>query len=195
MTTQSPPTTPREVGTSPLLPDSSAQTGPAAADLDSLQEERKLQQLVQQAEQLRDPVARALMHECLHSLLSFYGGRLRRVLQVVQSSGPAGEHVFGKLVEDPVVRGLLLIHGLHPVDLPTRLQQAMEKVRPYMESHGGNVELLSLENDVAKFRLQGACKTCPSSSITMELALRRALEEACPDLAGFEVESTQTPQQ
>ena len=59
-----------------------------------------------------------------------------------------------------------------------------------MASHGGNVELLSLENEVARLRLQGACKTCPSSTITMELALRQAIEEACPDLAGFEVEGT-----
>jgi Fe-S cluster biogenesis protein NfuA len=156
-----------------------------------LEQGRRLQQLVQQAEQLHDPVARAIVHECLHSLLAFYGDGLARVLQVVQSSGTAGEHVYAELTEDPVVRGLLLIHGLHPLDLPTRLKQALDKVRPYMESHGGNVELLSLENDVARFRLQGACKTCPSSSVTMELALRRAIEEACPDLMGFEVETGQ----
>ena len=69
--------------------------------------------------------------------------------------------------------------------------QTIEKVRPYMHSHGGNVELLSLQNDFATFRLQGSCKTCPSSSITMELALRRVLEEDCPDLAGFAVEGAQ----
>lgn len=158
---------------------------------DPLQEGRKLQQLVQQAEQLRDPVARALVHECLHSLLDFYGNGLERALHVVKGCGPAGEHVYAKLVDDPVVRGLLLIHGLHPVDLPNRLNQAIEKVRPYMESHGGNVQLLSLQNDRARFRLEGACKTCPSSSITLELALRRALEEMCPDLMGFEVENAE----
>jgi Fe-S cluster biogenesis protein NfuA/nitrite reductase/ring-hydroxylating ferredoxin subunit len=56
--------------------------------------------------------------------------------------------------------------------------------------HGSHrqCELLSLENDVAKLRLQGHCKTCPSSTVTMELALRSAIEEACPDLMGFEVE-------
>lgn len=159
-----------------------------------LQQGRKLQQLVEQAGELRDPVARALMHECLQALLNYYGEGLARALEVVQSCGPAGEHVYAQLVEDPAVRGLLLIHGLHPLDLPTRLNQAIAKVRPYMESHGGNVQLLSLENDFARFSLQGACKTCPSSSITMELALRRAIEEACPDLMGFEVEKTEVPQ-
>jgi Fe-S cluster biogenesis protein NfuA/nitrite reductase/ring-hydroxylating ferredoxin subunit len=57
-----------------------------------------------------------------------------------------------------------------------------------MQSHGGNVELLGLENDFARLRLDGACKTCPSSAVTLELAVRHAIEEACPDLIGFEVE-------
>jgi Fe-S cluster biogenesis protein NfuA len=180
----------RSVGSGAVPPN-----GTAPPQKDLLQEERKLQQLVQQAEQLRDPVARALTHECLHALLGFYGDGLARLLQVVRGCGPSGEYVLGQLVDDPVVRGLLLIHGHHPLDLPTRLNRAIEKIRPYMESHGGNVELLSLENDFAKFRLHGACKTCPSSSITMELALRRAIEEACPDLMGFAVENaTQTEQ-
>ena len=69
----------------------------------------------------------------------------------------------------------------------TPLREALEKVRPYMQSHGGNIELLSLENDVASVRLSGTCKSCPSSAITLELAVRRAVEEACPDLLGFEV--------
>jgi Fe-S cluster biogenesis protein NfuA len=163
------------------------------AEKDLLQEGRKLQQLIQQAEQLRDPVARATVHECLHSLLEFYGSGLARLLHVVQASGTAGEHVYARLVEDPSVRGLLLIHGLHPLDLATRLRQAMEKVRPYMESHGGNVELVSLENEVARFRLQGACQTCPSSAITLELALRQAIEQACPDLVRFEVDNVTPP--
>jgi Fe-S cluster biogenesis protein NfuA len=178
----------------PGAPDPLRETGAEPTQKDLLKEGRKLQQLIQQAQELRDPVARALVHECLHSLLGFYGDGLARLLQVVQSCGPAGEYVLNQMIDDSSVKGLLLIHGLHPLDLPTRLNQAIEKIRPYMESHGGNVELLSLQNDFARLRLQGACKTCPSSSITMELALRRAIEEACPDLMGFEVEGVQSPQ-
>jgi Fe-S cluster biogenesis protein NfuA len=179
--------------TAPSLADSTAEplvcpSGATPTEPSPLEKSRKLQQLVEQAQELRDPVARALVHECLQSLLAFYGEGLARVLQVVQGCGAEGQEVLARLVEDPVVGSLLLIHGLHPEDLPTRLHRALEKVRPYLESHGGNVELLGLENEVARFRLQGACKTCPSSSVTLELALRGALEQACPDLMGFEVE-------
>ena len=87
---------------------------------------------------------------------------------------------------------LLLIHGLCIRFRSRRgCVEALDKIRPYMESHGGNVELLSLEDDVARLRLQGHCKTCPSSAVTMELAIRGAIEEACPDLMGFEVEGVE----
>ena len=95
------------------------------------------------------------------------------------------------LIQDEGVRGLLLIHGLHPISLQDRLAEALDKVRPYMKSHGGDVELLSLEDDFARLRLRGHCESCPSSTVTLELAVRSAIEEACPDLAGFEVEGAQ----
>ena len=82
----------------------------------------------------------------------------------------------------------LLIHGLYPVDLATRVQEALDSVRPYMESHGGNVELLGIEDGIAKLRLEGSCNGCPASASTMELAIEQALQEAAPDLEGIDVE-------
>jgi Fe-S cluster biogenesis protein NfuA/nitrite reductase/ring-hydroxylating ferredoxin subunit len=120
------------------------------------------------------------------SLLGFYGEGLERIMGILDQAGLG--KAFDDLVEDRVVSGMLIIHGLHPLDLETRLRQALDKIRPYMQSHGGNVEILSLEDDFARLRLEGACKTCPSSTVTMELAVRHAIEEACPDLQGFEVE-------
>ncbi len=155
---------------------------------DLAREGQRIQELVEKIGKLNDPAARRMLQECLESVLSFYGHGLARILELVDQAGPDGAKVWNTLIEDPGVRGLLLIHGLHPVSLEERLTEALNKVRPYMESHGGNVELLSLENEYAKLRLQGHCKTCPSSTVTLELAVRAAIEEACPDLAGFEVE-------
>ncbi len=147
---------------------------------------RRIQELVEKIESLATPDARAMLQECLESVLGFYGHGLERILEVVKRND---RKAYDALLDDGPVRGLLLIHGLHPVDLTTRLNQALEKVRPYMKSHGGNVELIGLEDDVAKLRLQGHCESCPSSTVTLELAVREAIEEACPDLLGFEVEN------
>ena len=83
---------------------------------------------------------------------------------------------------------LLLIHDLYPIDLETRVREALATVRPYMESHGGDVELLGLDDGVARLRLVGHCKGCPASAATLELAIKEAIDEAAPDLAGLEVE-------
>ena len=83
---------------------------------------------------------------------------------------------------------LLLIHDLYPIDLETRVREALATVRPYMESHGGDVELLGIDDGVARLRLDGHCKGCPASAATLELAIKEAIEEAAPDLAGLEVE-------
>ena len=87
-----------------------------------------------------------------------------------------------------LVAGLLMIHDLYPVPIEERVMQALDTVRPYMESHGGNVELLGIEDGIAKLRLEGSCKSCRASSSTLELAVRQALEEAAPDLLGMDVE-------
>jgi Fe-S cluster biogenesis protein NfuA/nitrite reductase/ring-hydroxylating ferredoxin subunit len=148
----------------------------------------RLQKLLAEVEALPYPGARELIQDCMESVLGFYGAGLKRILQVVSEDGPEGRKVFRDLIHDDVVKGLLLIHDLHPLNLEDRLLEALDKVRPYLKSHGGNVELISLENDVARLRLQGTCQSCASSSVTLELAIRHAIEQACPDLVHFEVE-------
>ena len=98
-----------------------------------------------------------------------------------------------RLARDGVVASLLLIHGLYPVPLDERVEAALERVRPYMESHGGGVELLRLEDGVAHLRLHGSCDGCPASASTLELAIKQALDEAAPDLDGIEVEGVVEP--
>jgi Fe-S cluster biogenesis protein NfuA/nitrite reductase/ring-hydroxylating ferredoxin subunit len=149
---------------------------------------KRIQELVEKIQAMPDPATRRMLQETLESVLSFYGHGLSRILEIIQRAGAEGEKVRAALLRDAGLAGLLLIHGLHPVSLEARLTEALDKVRPYMKSHGGDVELLSLENDFARLRLKGHCETCPSSTVTLELAVRHAIEEACPDLAGFEVE-------
>ncbi|HEY2574346.1 MAG TPA: NifU family protein [Verrucomicrobiaceae bacterium] len=145
---------------------------------------RRIQQFVDQVEQHPNPQTRESMRQCLEAVVEIYGTGLTRIVQLVNGN----DSLRQRLADDDVVRGLLLIHGLHPVPLETRLRQALEQVRPYLQSHGGNVDLVDCSHGVARLRLEGHCKTCPSSSVTLELAIRQAIDEACPDLDRIEVE-------
>ena len=117
-------------------------------------------------------------------MLELYGEGLERIVHALE----AAPEVRDGLAQDGVVASLLLIHGLYPVPLAERVEAALESVRPYMESHGGGVELVGLEGGVAHLRLRGSCDGCPASASTLELAIREALDEAAPDLDGIEVE-------
>src|SRR5579884_308563 len=133
---------------------------PKAADTREMA--RRLQELIEQIQSQPNPAARVLLQDCLQSLLAFYGDGLSRIVGRLQHSGADGEKILQGMLQDQAISGLVLIHGLHPVGLETRLRDALEKVRPYMKSHGGNIELLGLENDIARVKLEGTCKSCPS---------------------------------
>lgn len=148
----------------------------------------RVQELVARVESLDDPVARETAQELLDALLELYGDGLERIVAALDEAGEAGDALRAKLAEDGVVSSLLLIHGLYPVPLADRVAEALERVRPYMESHGGGVDVLGLEDDVLRLRLHGSCDGCPSSASTLELAIKQELEQTAPDLLGIEVE-------
>ncbi len=152
------------------------------------------EQLVEQIQELQaaleaagESVPRELADELVSAVVQMYGAGLEHVMATLLSAGSEGERLAGLLADDELVATLLLIHDLHPVGLAERVQSALDSVRPYMESHGGNVELLSLEQGIARIHLQGSCSDCSASAVTLELAIKQALEEAAPDLEGLEV--------
>jgi Fe-S cluster biogenesis protein NfuA/nitrite reductase/ring-hydroxylating ferredoxin subunit len=147
----------------------------------------RIETLLGEIEALHDPNARAKAAEVVQVLLELYGEGLARVMDVV-AEGEERERIFEALAEDELVSHLLLLHGLHPLDVQTRVTQALEEVRPYLRSHGGDVELLGIEGGVVRVRLQGSCDGCPSSAATLKLAIEEALQKAAPDLEGVEAE-------
>ncbi len=151
----------------------------------------RVQALTAQLEALEDPLVRGRMHDLIGAILDLYGEGLERIFLALADPTATGPDIRDRLTADGVVASLLLIHGLYPVGLETRVTEALDRVRPYMETHGGYVELLGLEGGVARLRLQGSCHGCSSAAVTLELAIKRALEEAAPDLIGIEVEGAE----
>jgi Fe-S cluster biogenesis protein NfuA/nitrite reductase/ring-hydroxylating ferredoxin subunit len=148
----------------------------------------RVQELTEALEQIADPFARSIAEDLVGAIVDLYGEGLARIGSALRAGGEAGASIRDELVEDGVVASLLLIHGLHPVPLEERVVAALDTVRPYMESHGGNIEILAIEDGVAHLRLEGSCSGCPASRATLELAIEQALTEAAPDLMGLEVE-------
>ncbi len=148
----------------------------------------RVQELLGSLDEITDPTAQTQVQELVGTILELYGAGLERIVGVLLDAGDAAGPIRQSLIDDGVVASLLLIHGLYPVPLEERIAEALESVRPFLESHGGNVELLSVEDGVARLQLQGSCNGCPASAATLESALKEAIEEAAPDLLSLEVE-------
>ena len=146
----------------------------------------RVEALLEELEALPDPAARDLALETVQALLDLYGAGLDRI---VAQAGPA---TATALAGDELVEHLLLLHGLHPVRVEDRVRAALDRVRPYLGSHGGDVELISVSGGVAHVRLKGSCEGCPASAMTLKLAIEDAVLKAAPDIERVQAEEDAT---
>jgi Fe-S cluster biogenesis protein NfuA/nitrite reductase/ring-hydroxylating ferredoxin subunit len=153
----------------------------------------RVEQLSARVDEMEDPAARELAQDLVAAVIAMYGDGLRRILDAISDAQEAGAAILDQLAQDGAVSSLLLIHDLYPESLEERVIEALDTVRPYMESHGGNVELLGIEDGVARLALQGSCNGCAASRATLELAIKQALDEHAPDLTRLEVEGISEP--
>jgi Fe-S cluster biogenesis protein NfuA/nitrite reductase/ring-hydroxylating ferredoxin subunit len=141
----------------------------------------------------RDPAAAAAAEELTGLLVGLYGDGLSRIAAVLSGQGEAGQQIMTALTGDPLVASLLLLHDLHPLSLDERVQQALDQVRPYLGSHAGGVEYLGVVDGVARLRLEGSCHGCPSSTVTVQLAIEGAVLDAAPEVSAVIVEGMTEP--
>ncbi len=153
----------------------------------------QLEALLQEAEGFSDPEVRAKVQQIVQTLLEYHGSALARMLDHIAQAGETGRPIIDAIGEDELVGGLLLLYELHPLSLEDRIEQALDKVRPYMHSHAGDIELLGISNGVVRLRMQGTCHGCPSSAMTMKHAVEEAIYAKAPDVAGIEVEGVAEP--
>jgi Fe-S cluster biogenesis protein NfuA/nitrite reductase/ring-hydroxylating ferredoxin subunit len=131
--------------------------------------------------------------ELVRLLVGMYGDGLAAIMAVLAEVGEPGRAIIDRLTADPLVEGLLLLHGLHPLDVDARIQRALDQVRPYLGSHAGGVQYLGVTDGVARLRLEGSCHGCPSSTVTVRLAIEGAVQDAAPEVTEVAVEGITAP--
>lgn len=144
---------------------------------------RRVEQLLERIG-AAEPRAADAAHDLVRELLGLYGTAVARILVMVEDLAPG---VTARLPEDPLVAGVLALHDLHPVDVVTRVERALDQVRPYLGSHGGDVDLVAIDGDVVTLRLRGSCDGCGASAATLEHAVEGAIREAAPEIERIEV--------
>ena len=164
-----------------------------------MREDKAFQQRIERIEGLiarvdasADPDLRAAAKELLQATLQFHGAGLERIMEAISQAGDAGGHLLERFSRDDLVSGLLLLHGLHPLDMETRVKQAIERMGASLRLHGSEAELISVVDGIVRVRIQGGSAGCGAPA-AVKPAVERAVYEAAPDLSGIIVEDMTEP--
>jgi Fe-S cluster biogenesis protein NfuA len=152
----------------------------------------RIEQALTELHATADPRTINLAEELLRLVSELYGAGLARLVELVREHDPA---LMDAVVEDELLASLLLVQGLHPESLDNRVESALVSVRPFLAQHGGDVELLGIDDQLGavKLRLLGSCDGCPSSSSTLQGAVEVAILEAAPEVVRIVVEEPTPP--
>jgi Fe-S cluster biogenesis protein NfuA len=143
---------------------------------------QRIERMIARIEAAPDPSVRADALELTRSLMELHGAGLDRMMEIVARAGASGYALMEDFAGDDLVASLLVLYGLHPHDMETRVMKALDETRPYLQSHGGDVELLGVTDGTVRLRLAGSCLSCSSSTMTLKLAIERAIYDAAPDV-------------
>jgi len=151
------------------------------------QEVSRVQGFIAALDALRDPAAREPARELVQVVLALHGGGLARLLELIAAteSGPA---LIEQLADDHKVNGLLLLHGLHPRNLDTRVRQAVEKLRPHLGVVGAKIEAVDFTGETVNLRVRLGANTTQAAAQTLKLSIEDAIYEAAPDITDIHID-------
>ena len=149
---------------------------------------QRIGELVQEIESIADPAVRASTKQLVQSIMDLHGAALEKALDLVAEAGEPGMQIIDQLGHDPLVSSVLILYGLHPEDIQTRVANAVEKIRPQMRKQGCEVEIVGVDDGVVRLRVQTASHTCGSTAKTMQAGLEGAIYDAAPDLTTLVIE-------
>jgi len=154
---------------------------------------QRIGELVAALDKITDPEARASAKTLVQLILDLHCAGFERALEIVASTRESGQHSIDGLGRDPLVSSLLILYGLHPLDLESRVEKAVESVRPRVHKGGGELELLGMESGVVRIQLQVTGHGCGSTGKTLKTTVEDALYEAAPDMTRLQIEGLEEP--
>lgn len=149
---------------------------------------QRVEKLIDQIESLADTAARTSALEVVQTLMDFHSTAIERMMDLTAKAGTSGYAIFEDFAKDDLISALLVLYGLHPSRIEERVLGAIEKVRPSLSMHQGDVEFLGVTDGVVRLRLKGSCDGCPSSALTLKQTIEQAIYAAAPDVVSIDVE-------
>jgi Fe-S cluster biogenesis protein NfuA len=149
---------------------------------------QSIEQLLGKIEGAADPHLRTTVQELVQLVMDLHGAGLDRMLELIRAAGDGGESIIQKLGRDELVASLLVLYGLHPMSIEARVGEALDKVRPRLRAHEGDVELLSIQDGAVRLGLQANGHGCGSTAQALKEMVEEAVYQKAPDVTALVVE-------
>lgn len=154
-------------------------------------DERRIEGLIAALEALDDPRGRQQAKELLHVVLEMHAAGLARLLEIVADAGGSGRAIIEALALDEHCRAILLLHGLHPHDLETRVSLAVDKLRGLLGAQGIKIEVLSVGEEAVRLKLSGNLRNKHAKLSKGEI--EQAIIALAPEIGAIEIEGLPDP--
>jgi Fe-S cluster biogenesis protein NfuA len=154
---------------------------------------QKIGGLVHDLETIADPASRAAAKELVQLLMDLHGTGLERILDIVFQSGDQGARAIDELGQDPLVSSLLILYGLHPEELQTRVERKLHEIESKLHKMGAAAKLISVNGGEVRVRATVESHSCGSTARTVQATVEEAIYEAAPDLTSLVMEGLQEP--
>jgi Fe-S cluster biogenesis protein NfuA len=162
-----------------------------AANTAIQQQMQRIGEIVEQLESHADPSTRAMAKGLVEALMAMHGAALQQILELAANAGEAGESIIRKCGRDDLISSVLLLYGLHPENLRSRVAYALEKTRNALRAQSASAELVSISDDgTVTLRLEAKSTSCGSSSASVKATLEAALYNAAPDAFSIVINET-----
>jgi nitrite reductase/ring-hydroxylating ferredoxin subunit/Fe-S cluster biogenesis protein NfuA len=133
-----------------------------------------------------DHQARDSAHELQHAIEAFHKEALTRMVRRLKDD-PRGKELLFEMVDDPLIYALFVRHAIVRPNIIMRVSRVLDLARPYIRSHGGDVELVEVRDNVVYVRLHGSCNGCSLSAVTLRNEIEAALRNNIPEITGVQV--------
>jgi hypothetical protein len=148
-----------------------------------------IEQLIRQIEATGDPNVRTAARELVQLVMELHGAGLERMVELLRSHGDSGQSVFDSMGRDDLVSSLLVLYGLHPLDLEERVQQAIETANKKMRSRSATVELLGIEDGAVRLHLKAN-----GHGPALKEVVEAAIYQAAPDITSLVIDGAEEKQ-
>jgi Fe-S cluster biogenesis protein NfuA len=153
------------------------------------QRAKSIEALISTLEASADPALKSTAQELVQVLMELHAACLERMLEMLRETGDLGKDVVRRFGKDELARSVLILHGLHPENIDTRVKEALEDTKGFLKKHDAIAEVISVdETGIVTVHFQVQSRGCGSGAGLVKQKLEAVLEEAAPDATRIVIE-------